>query len=70
MPPIERISVRGHDPLPLSIEEMEERMETTCIEVDPCFGSFCWQFVSQYTCGQECIVLCQPFMGCNPYCYE
>lgn len=54
----------------LSLEELEARLEAACIEVEPCFGSFCWQFLSRYTCDQECVVLCQPFMGCDPYCYE
>ena len=66
----ERVSLNGFHRMRLSMEELETRLETACIEVEPCFGSFCWQFVSHYACGQECVVLCQPFLGCDPYCYE
>jgi hypothetical protein len=52
------------------IEELEKRLEQACIEVDPCFGSFCWQFVTGYLCPEACGMYCQPFHGCHPYCYE
>ena len=68
LPP--RSPVNGLEALRCSLEEVEARMETACIEVDFCFGSFCWQFASQYACTQECTVFCHPFMGCDPYCYE
>jgi len=59
----------SHHPL-LSMEELEQRLESTCLDFDPCFGSFCWQFISDYTCSSECTVHCHPFFGCDPYCYE
>lgn len=52
------------------IEELERRLEQACIEVDPCFGSFCWQFATGYLCPDACGMYCQPFHGCHPYCYE
>ncbi len=58
------------EPFGLSIEELERRMELACVEIDPCLGSYCWQFVSEYTCSMECSVQCGPFFGCHPYCHE
>ncbi len=54
----------------LSIEDLETRLEMACLEIDPCLGSFCWQFISEYACSAECGVHCHPFFGCDPYCYE
>ena len=48
--------VNALETLGTCLEEVEARLEATCIEVDFCFGSFCWQFVSHYACTQECIV--------------
>jgi len=66
----DRIGLNRLHPMRFSLEELESRLEAACIEVDPCFGSFCWRFSSQYACTQECVVLCHPFLGCDPYCYE
>jgi hypothetical protein len=52
------------------VEALEFRLEQSCIEVDPCLGSFCWQFATGYLCPEACGMHCQPFLGCHPYCYE
>jgi hypothetical protein len=52
------------------IQELEKRLEHACLPLDPCFGVFCWEFASTYLCPDACGLLCQPFHGCNPYCYE
>jgi len=54
----------------LSLEDLESRLESTCLDFDPCLGSFCWQFLSEYACGSQCTVHCHPFFGCHPYCHE
>jgi hypothetical protein len=54
-----------------SLEELESRLEfITCVEIDECLAQYCWQFDVGYTCRTECAVQCEPFNGCNPYCYE
>ena len=52
------------------IEELERRLEQACLAFEPCFGAFCWQFASGYLCPDLCGMYCQPFHGCDPYCYE
>lgn len=53
------------------IEELESRLEmATCVQIDGCFAQYCWQFATGYTCHTECVVQCEPFNGCHPYCYE
>lgn len=54
----------------LPIAELERRIEAACVDIDPCFGSFCWHFATSYACESECAVLCAPFHGCTPYCDE
>ena len=57
-------------PRSLSIEELEKRLERACVEIDPCYATFCWQFALGYACPGDCAVQCEPFNGCYPYCYE
>ncbi len=53
-----------------TLEELEGRMECACAPIDPCLAQYCWQFGSTYGCPSECAVQCQPFGGCDPYCYD
>ncbi len=64
------VSLTEDPPGHLGIGELEARLETACTGVDPCFGTFCWQFASDYGCPGDCGLLCRPFNGCSPYCHE
>jgi hypothetical protein len=70
-----RLLSRGREPgmkedLEAIIEELDRRLEQACLDFDPCFGAFCWQFAAGYLCPEACGMECQPFHGCHPYCYE
>ena len=63
------MKIREAIDLNITIEELENRLEAaSCYEIDPCYAQYCWQFATGYTCDSECLVLCEPFNGCDPYC--